>query len=117
MLGKSNYSPEELEIEKRTIERELIETQNAQTETLVEFSHKSVYKDHAMGRPILGNLENIYNVNQKMVLDYHDSLYYGKNMAIVAMGNIENDYLIDQCNKYFGIFPENPKKQPVFIFL
>lgn len=72
MLTNSLYSTNSLENERDTIFRELVETQKETFETLIEISHQVSYPNHQLGRPILGEIGNIMNINRDMVVDYHD---------------------------------------------
>ena len=50
----------------------------------------NVYRDHMMGLPILGEIDNIFKINRAMIVEYHQRMYFGENMVIVGTGNIEH---------------------------
>lgn len=40
-------------------------------ETLMEMVYFNIYKNHMIGQPILGDIDNIYKINREMVVDFH----------------------------------------------
>jgi predicted Zn-dependent peptidase len=43
----------------------------------MEGVYLNTYKDHMMGQPILGDIDNIYKIERDMVVDFHKTNYYG----------------------------------------
>ena len=43
-----------------------------------------------MGQPILGDIDNIRQINREMVMDYRNTKYYGENMVIVGTGAVNH---------------------------
>lgn len=97
MLCNSKYDNYHLEMEKETIWQELLATNQDHMETLMENVYYNIYREHMMGQPILGDIDNIYQINRDMVVDFHANNYYGDNMVIVGTGNINHDQLVDLC--------------------
>lgn len=64
MLCNSKYDHYHVEVEKDTIFQELHATNNDHFETLMENVYFNVYRDHMMGLPILGEIENIGRINR-----------------------------------------------------
>jgi predicted Zn-dependent peptidase len=60
MLCHSVYDNYHLEMEKETIWQELLATNQDFMETLMENVYNNIYRDHMMGQPILGIIDNIY---------------------------------------------------------
>lgn len=60
MLCNSVYDNYHLEMEKETIWQELLATNQDFMETLMENVYYNIYKEHMMGQPILGDIDNIY---------------------------------------------------------
>jgi len=59
-------------------------------ETLMENVYYNIYRDHMMGQPILGDIDNIYEIKREMVVEFHQANYYGENMVIVGTGAISH---------------------------
>jgi processing peptidase subunit beta len=60
MLTNSTYNNHHLENEKETIWQELLATNEDFMETLMENVYYNIYREHMMGQPILGDIDNIY---------------------------------------------------------
>jgi mitochondrial-processing peptidase subunit beta len=102
MLCNSQYQKYHVEAEKETIWQELQATNDDNFETLMENVYFNVYRDHMMGLPILGEMENIHKITRDMIVEYHKRMYYGENMIIVGTGNVEHQMLVDLSEKHFG---------------
>ena len=90
MLCNSTYDQYHLEMEKDTIWQELLSTNEDFMETLMENVYYNIYREHMMGQPILGDIDNIYQINRDMVVDFHSTNYYGENMCIIGTGNVDH---------------------------
>lgn len=95
MLTNSSYLDYHVQMEKDTIWQELQATNDDTFETLMENVYFNVYRDHMMGLPILGIIENIYKISRDMIVEFHNRMYYGENLIIVGTGNIEHQQLVD----------------------
>jgi processing peptidase subunit beta len=95
MLCNSTYDQYALENEKETIWQELLATNNDHMETLMENVYYNIYREHMMGQPILGDIDNIHHITRDMVVDFHRSNYFGENMVIVGTGNVNHDELVE----------------------
>jgi predicted Zn-dependent peptidase len=71
MLCNSNYDSYHHELEKDTIWQELEATNNDMMETLMENVYYNIFREHMMGQPILGDIDNIYSITRDMVIDFH----------------------------------------------
>lgn len=71
MLCNSLYQKHHVDAEKDTIWEELLSTNDDLYETLMENVYFNVYRDHMMGLPILGEIDNIYKISRDMIVDYH----------------------------------------------
>jgi predicted Zn-dependent peptidase len=60
MLANSTYDQHHLENEKETIWQELLATNEDFMETLMENVYYNIFREHMMGMPILGDIDNIY---------------------------------------------------------
>lgn len=87
----------------------------------MENVYYNIYREHMMGQPILGDIDNIRQINRDMVVDFHRRNYYGENMVVVGSGAIDHQQLVDLVEQHFASMPRNttlPKnstEKPVFI--
>jgi processing peptidase subunit beta len=94
--------------EKDTIKTELEESNKDVQEIIMEAAHFNSYRDHYIGQPILGDIDNIYNVTQDMVKEYHATHYIGKNIIIVGVGNVNHKEFVDEVSRQLGNLNKNP---------
>ena len=106
MISNSKFDKQAIELERETITQELEETNKDFFETLMENVYFNIYREHMMGQPILGDLDNIKSINQDTVLDFYHRNYYGKNMVVVATGNVRHEDIVDMVEKNFSKIPQ-----------
>ena len=95
MITNSLYRSTDIENERGTIHRELIETQKSNPlETTIEIAHRGVFNNHQMGLPILGFIQNMQTISKEMIESYHRENYIGDNIILVAAGPINHDELV-----------------------
>jgi len=102
MLTNSLYNNHQIEVERDTILQELEETNKDYLETLMENVYFNIYKNHMMGLPILGEIDNINSITRDMIVEFHQTHYYGNNMVIVGTGNVNHDEIVDMAEEKFG---------------
>lgn len=110
MLCNSVYDNWHLEMEKDTIWQELEVVNQDPKETLMENVYYNIYREHMMGQPILGDIDNIRQINREMVVDFHATNYFGENMVIVGTGAVEHQQLVDLAEQHFGNMPRKGVK-------
>lgn len=92
MLTNSNYRPQDVENERSTIYRELIETRKSQPlETSIEIAHRGIFRDQQIGLPILGDIKNMETISRDMIKEYHETNYVGENIIVVAGGDVQHE--------------------------
>ena len=81
-------------------------------ETTIEISHQGIFKDHVMGLPILGSIQNMQTISKEMIEEYHNQNYVGENIILVAAGPINHNELIEATQKYIKVPKKasNPRK-------
>lgn len=89
-MCNSVYDNYHLEMEKDTIWSELEAVNQDSKETLMENVYYNCFRDHMMGQPILGDIDNIRQINRDMVVDFHRTNYFGENIVIVGTGKVEH---------------------------
>ncbi len=58
-----------------------------------EIFTQNFWKDHPLGKPILGTKETVRRFEQDMLFDYYGKRFSGNNMVFSAAGNLEHDAL------------------------
>lgn len=102
MIQNPLFNKNQINEEKDTIKTELEESTKDVQEIIMEAAHFTAYRDHYMGQPILGDIDNINNVTQDMVKEYHATHYVGKNLIVIGTGNVNHKDFVDMVANTFG---------------
>ena len=117
ILINSLYPNNLIERERSTIHTELLECLKEEFESTLEFSHDISFKNHALGRPILGLRENIMSVTREQIVDYHDLNYTGDNLIFVVSGRASHEVMCGIIEAKFGHLPKHkPVNNPELLF-
>jgi predicted Zn-dependent peptidase len=66
------------------------------------------WKDHPLGKPILGTRETIKGFDRAMVGDYYRTVYTPAHILITAAGHLSHQQLVDLVAGQFGGLPAGP---------
>ncbi len=105
LVSNPLFAEEDIEKEKGVILEELkMEADNPEYQVHEAFS-SNFWKDHALGRPILGTRETIKGFNRTMIEDYYRTVYAPRNVLITAAGNLKHDRLVALAREHFEGLP------------
>src|SRR5579863_2689302 len=106
------FREEDIEKEKSVILEELkMEVDNPEY-LLHEIFSSNFYKDHPLGKPILGTKETIKGFNREMIHDCYRRYYSSSNILITAAGNLRHERLVDLVRERFSGLPANGGPPP-----
>ncbi|MGC2398351.1 MAG: pitrilysin family protein [Acidobacteriaceae bacterium] len=66
-----------------------------------EIFTQNFWKDHPLGKPILGTKETVRRFEQNTLFDYYGKRFNGSNMVLSAAGNLEHDAFVDLVARRF----------------
>src|SRR5579885_2496325 len=88
------FRDEDIEKEKGVILEELkMEVDNPEY-LLHEIFSSNFWKDHPLGKPILGTKETVRNFDRDMISDYYRRYYSPANILITAAGSLNHSQLV-----------------------
>jgi predicted Zn-dependent peptidase len=67
-----------------------------------ELFTQSFWKDHPLGKPILGTTQTVNRLDQPKLLDYHAGRFHAGNMVFSAAGNLDHDLFVQAVAEKFG---------------
>ncbi len=70
-----------------------------------EIFTQNFFKDHPLGKPILGTKETVRRFNQEAILDYYGGKFAPGNMIISAAGNLEHREFVELLRERFEQLP------------
>ncbi|ETO30773.1 mitochondrial processing peptidase beta subunit [Reticulomyxa filosa] len=119
MKGGPNDQTQTNIIFKKKIKIEKMENVYTETkeELIFDHLHENCFQDCALGRTILGPVENIQRINRDDLLEYINQYYTADNMVIVATGAVDHEKFVNLIKEKFQkVLPKNPHR-PVLLFL
>jgi len=70
-----------------------------------EIFTQNFWKDHPLGKPILGTKETVRRFEQPLVQDYWSCRFYPGNLIVCAAGRLNHDDFVQQVCKHFENLP------------
>jgi len=67
-----------------------------------ELFTQSYWKDHPLGKPILGTKKTVAGLDQPTLLAYHADRFHAGNMVFSAAGNLEHDEFVEAVAAKFS---------------
>jgi predicted Zn-dependent peptidase len=101
------FPAEELEKEKKVVIEEIKMYNDSPEDFVFEQFISQIFKNHALGRPILGFEETINMYSREKLYDYMRRFYTPNNMIVSVAGNVNHDQIVESINKQFGSLQSN----------
>lgn len=101
LVCNMKLSKKDFELEKKVILQEIAMSDDTPEEIIYDYLFEGIYKNHPLGRQILGKSETIEKMTQKRVFEFYRRFYQGKNLIISAAGPIDHDQFVIECQKLF----------------
>src|SRR6266446_1127683 len=67
-----------------------------------EIFTQNFWKDHALGKPILGTKDTVKKFERSAVLDFYKQRFAPGNVIICAAGHFKHEQFVDLVRKHFG---------------
>lgn len=124
MFFNSRFGAGDLATERRVVLEEISMYEDSPDELIHDLFARTVWKDHCLGRPILGNVESIQNLTRENLLDYVQRCYRPERMVIAAAGHLNHETLVNklqplyenwQCSQLPVLQPEAPCPQSAIV--
>jgi predicted Zn-dependent peptidase len=112
MVRNPLFREADIEKEKGVILEELkMEVDNPEY-LLHDIFSSNFYKDHPLGKPIIGTKDTVRAFDRAMINDYYRRYYSPSNILITAAGNLNHEHLVDLARQYFEDLPKNGTLSP-----
>jgi predicted Zn-dependent peptidase len=96
------FGEEDIEKEKGVILEEIKMDADNPDYLVHEIFSADFWKDHPLGRPILGTRESVKRFNREMIHESYRSIYAPANLLITAAGNLTHERLVELASKRFA---------------
>jgi len=104
------FREEDIEKEKGVILEEIKMEADSPDYLVHEIFSSNFWKDHPLGKPILGTKETVKRFDRAMVERYYAANYGPTNLIVTAAGNLTHDRLVSLVREHFE---ELPPGQPL----
>jgi predicted Zn-dependent peptidase len=106
------FRQEDIEKEKGVILEEIKMDADSPDYLVHEIFSSNFWKDHPLGKPILGTRETVKRFSQAMVQDYYRGVYTPSNLLITAAGNLKHERLVNLARERFEALPAAAPEAP-----
>jgi len=105
MLKNSKLEPDEVEREKGVILEEIKMIEDSPDDLAGHRFTRSLWPDHAIGRPILGYRDSVESMTSERLRDYLNARYGGGNLMIAAAGRVDHDEFVELVRSQLAGYP------------
>jgi len=106
------FRAEDLEKEKSVILEEIKMEADSPDYLVHEIFSSNFWKDHPLGKPILGTPQTVKRFDRAMVQDYYSSIYVPANLIVTAAGNLTHERLVALVSEHFESLPPGKPMPP-----
>jgi len=96
------FRDEDIEKEKGVVLEELKMEADSPEYLVHEIFSSNFWKDHPLGKPILGTSDSVKKFDRGRVLDYYRRHYIPSNIIVTAAGNLNHGRLLELTEERFG---------------
>lgn len=93
---------DDLQREKNVVIEEIRKCKDTPEELVELLLDKIMWKNHPLGRGILGDEKSVKAISREILLSYIDKFYRPNNIVISIAGKVKTEEVISQVKKYFG---------------
>src|SRR5947209_16066789 len=95
------FREEDIEKEKGVVLEEIKMEADSPDYLVHEIFSSNFWKDHPLGKPILGSPNNVKRFDQATLRGYYDSVYAPSNLVVTAAGNLTHQDLVELVIGHF----------------
>ena len=102
------FSTADLEREQGVILEEIKMDEDNPDYLVHETFTQNFWRNHPLGRPILGTVKTVSSFNQDTVFSHHQRRFTPQNMVFSAAGHLEHDRIVAMIAEKFGALKASP---------
>ena len=102
------FRDDDIEKEKGVILEEIKMEADSPDYLVHEIFSSNFWKDHPLGKPILGTRETVKRFNSDRIRSFYADVYSPSNLIVTAAGNLTHERLVDLVRRHFEGLPESP---------
>ncbi len=102
MVLNPSFPEDEIEKEKKVVIEEMKMYRDSPDDFLFEEFTKQIFKDHPLGRPVIGFEETVSSFTRQDLYDYMNDRYFPGNLLIAVAGNVDHEKVVEMAAQKFG---------------
>ena len=106
------FQPADIEKEKGVILEEIKMEADSPDYLVHEIFSSNFWKDHPLGKPILGTRETVKRFDSEGIRCYYSEVYAPANLIVTAAGNLTHDRLVALVREHFESLPLGGPTKP-----
>ena len=111
MVFNSNFAAADIDKERNVILEEIKMYEDAPDEQVHDIFVRSLWQEHVLGRPIIGDADIIKNLTAEDIIAYYKKYYVPGNLVISVVGNIKHEEVVNTLNSLMvNLKGERPDK-------
>jgi predicted Zn-dependent peptidase len=106
------FAEEDIEKEQGVILEEIKMEADSPDYLVHEIFSANFWKDHSLGKPILGTPQTVKSFNQDSLSSFYKGVYSPANVVVTAAGNLTHDRMTALVREHFESLPPGPPVPP-----
>ena len=106
------FQPEDIEKEKGVILEEIKMEADSPDYLVHEIFSSNFWKDHPLGKPILGTRETVKKFDSDGMRRYYSEIYTPANLLVTGAGNLTHERLLKLVREHFEALPPGGPAKP-----
>jgi len=102
MVLFSRFAPEDIDREKNVIVEEIKMYEDTPDELVHDVFASAVWREHALGRPIIGEASIIESLDRSRILSFYQAYYSPANLIVAVAGNIKHQDVVEKVQAALG---------------
>ncbi|XP_046977321.1 cytochrome b-c1 complex subunit 1, mitochondrial-like [Vanessa cardui] len=94
-------SDSEIELQKYTVYKEMIEYDKSSGKVLHDYLHSTAFQGTPLGQTVMGPSYNLYNMKASSISNYIDKMFVPERMVLVAVGGVKHTMMLTLGENYF----------------
>jgi predicted Zn-dependent peptidase len=107
------FLEEDIEKEKGVILEEIKMEADSPDYLVHEIFSANFWKDHPLGKPILGTPQTVKRFDQEMIRSFYSAVYAPANLVVTAAGNLTHDGLVALAREHRSRFHPVHRPRPI----
>jgi len=103
MVRNPRFPQKELKKEKKVVLEEMKMYRDSPDDFIFEEFTGQIFRDHPIGRPVLGYEETVSAFTRQHLFDYMKARYQPDNLLVAVAGNLEQDQVIELAEQMLNI--------------